>query len=671
LERLGGIGLVALGSAVGLLLSLTGLLAAALVPSPWAFAVLAAATYVTEASASRRLAGALGMLARARLGVRPAPAFRAMAALVLLARLGEAGSATFVAVAIGLVVVQALRAGLAGLMLLVQWCRRLPAVTRNVDLTDLRIPDAPPRFLASPGSGLLALADVPLMVGVVVGAIRHQPGAGLVGMMVALAGVAALAGYLGLHAWRVRHLTAKGRVLRLVNDRLREYAPEVMVYFSGGLESAYQLNGWLPVLDRLDRRVVIILRERGMLPLIGPTSRPVVCLPLGKDLTSFRMPTARVALFVANAANNTHLLRMPGIRTVFIGHGDSDKQSSTNPFSKVYDEVWVAGPAGRDRYHQAGVGVADEDIVEVGRPRPRPVGDGSRPSGSLPTVLYAPTWEGIDDSAATTSLISMGPAIVRALLDRTPPVRLLYRPHPLTGTRDRRARAAHEEILGMIARANAARDAAEEWRPHAAASSKERAQAAAELARLDGELADLAGPVVARSAGDEAQLARDCGHVAELDGAGRDAAAATWHRAYWAAEGWWRHRVATGSRPTLHDCFDQADLLVADISGVVTDFLVTGKPYVVTNPDGLDEHRFRTGHTVTGAAYPLGPDCAELDRVLGYLDKADPDPLAERRNDLRSYLLGPDEPDALSRFKAALDDILARTADEDLTPPLQ
>ena len=532
------------------------------------------------------------------------------------------------------------------------------------------LPDAPRPLLATPDSGLLALADVPLIAGVVVGAIHHEPGAGLVGMAVAAVGLAGWAGCLGRHAWRARHLAAKGRALGVVNDRLRDYAPEVMVYFSGDLRSAYQLNGWLPVLDRLDRRVVIILRERGMLPLIGPTSRPVVCLPLGKDLTSFRMPTARAALFVANAANNTHLLRLPGIRTVFIGHGDSDKQSSTNPFSKVYDEVWVAGPAGRDRYHRSGVGVADEDIVEVGRPRPQPIGVNSRQGEALPTVLYAPTWEGIDEGSATTSLITMGPAIVRTLLDRTPPLRLLYRPHPLTGTRDHRARAAHQEILSLITDANAVRDAAEEWQSHIAAGLGGRTRAAVELARSDGELAELISPV-GSAGGDEAQLARDSGRATGLGVGDRDAALSAWHRAYWAAEGWWRHRVVSGSRPTLDDCFEQADLLIADISGVVTDFLLTGKPYVVTNPAGLDEFTSRGDHTVTSAAYQLGPDCVELDRILGRLERSGADPLAERRADLRSYLLGPDEPDPMSRFRAALDEVLARTSGEDLTHPRQ
>ena len=79
--------------------------------------------------------------------------------------------------------------------------------------------------------------------------------------------------------------------------------------------------------------------------------------------------SARVALYPANTIKNMHLLREPGIKHVFIGHGDSDKVSSINPFTRVYDEVWVAGRAGRDRWARARVGVRDDAIVEVGRPQ--------------------------------------------------------------------------------------------------------------------------------------------------------------------------------------------------------------------------------------------------------------------------------------------------------------
>ncbi|NEE17172.1 hypothetical protein G3M58_63230, partial [Streptomyces sp. SID7499] len=86
-----------------------------------------------------------------------------------------------------------------------------------------------------------------------------------------------------------------------------------------------------------------------------------------------------------------------------------DKLASVNPYSKVYDEVWTAGRAGRDRYALADVGVLDQDIVEVGRPQLEPIkswtGTAKNP---VPTVLYAPTWEGWDDNPGNTSLLLAG-----------------------------------------------------------------------------------------------------------------------------------------------------------------------------------------------------------------------------------------------------------------------
>src|SRR5439155_25633462 len=189
-----------------------------------------------------------------------------------------------------------------------------PAVTRNVDLSALRIGDAPPRWLMDLHRGPLAVIDLPLVAGAAVAAEAGARWAAGGAAAAVLAGLVA-AVLLAVPAWRSRHLAAKGRVLAAVRAQVRKYEPEVVVYFSGNLQSAYQLNGWLPVLERMRRRVVIVLREREMLPRLDVTTRPVVCLPLGKDLAAFELPSARVALFTANAANNTHLLRMPQFRS--------------------------------------------------------------------------------------------------------------------------------------------------------------------------------------------------------------------------------------------------------------------------------------------------------------------------------------------------------------------
>ena len=110
------------------------------------------------------------------------------------------------------------------------------------------------------------------------------------------------------------------------------------------------------------------------------------------------------------------------MKHVFIGHGDSDKIASVNPFSKVYDEVWTAGRAGRDRYahrrrrrpgrgHRRGRAARSWRPIDAGR---------APPEGPVPTVLYAPTWEGWDDDPGNTSLLLAGENIVRKLLDGRP-----------------------------------------------------------------------------------------------------------------------------------------------------------------------------------------------------------------------------------------------------------
>ncbi|MFG2471009.1 hypothetical protein ACGFXB_36900 [Streptomyces canus] len=48
-------------------------------------------------------------------------------------------------------------------------------------------------------------------------------------------------------------------------------------------------------------------------------------------------------------------------------------RASSNRVSKVYDEIWVAGRAGRDRYRRVRHAISDNAIVEVGRPQLAPV----------------------------------------------------------------------------------------------------------------------------------------------------------------------------------------------------------------------------------------------------------------------------------------------------------
>jgi CDP-glycerol glycerophosphotransferase (TagB/SpsB family) len=88
--------------------------------------------------------------------------------------------------------------------------------------------------------------------------------------------------------------------------------------------------------------------------------------------------------------------------------------------------------------------------VPVGRPQldlhPEPV----LPPTSRRTILYAPTWEGENESNNYTSVDVFGPAIVAAAL-AVPDVRVVYKPHPRVVTSPTPAiAAAHERIVQML-----------------------------------------------------------------------------------------------------------------------------------------------------------------------------------------------------------------------------
>ncbi len=70
-------------------------------------------------------------------------------------------------------------------------------------------------------------------------------------------------------------------------------------------------------------------------------------------------------------------------------------------------------------------------------------------------VLFAPTWEGDRASMRYSSVISHGPAMVRALV-ATGRHRVIYRPHPRTGISLREARTAHDDIVEVLRGANSA-----------------------------------------------------------------------------------------------------------------------------------------------------------------------------------------------------------------------
>jgi hypothetical protein len=126
-----------------------------------------------------------------------------------------------------------------------------------------------------------------------------------------------------------------------------------------------------------------------------------------------------------------------------------------------------------------------------------------------------------------------------------------------------------------------------------------------------------------------------------------------WHDLYWTSAGPLRHHVVTDPFPTLFSCFNESDVMVSDISSVVADFVASGKPYAIAYLWDTGDGEFRGQYPSAGAGYLLRPGLDGLDEVLSAAREPAADAMAQRREILKEYLLGPDEPDAQTRFSAA------------------
>jgi hypothetical protein len=588
------------GLAVTLAGTLVAALAAAAAGSRWVTVAALALGVVVEVLVARRAPVLLAVADQAQAGRPARNALRGLTVVLLAAR--TCGSSVVIVTAVAAVVGSGLAVAAVGLAALTARLRRPPVLTRNLVLDGLSAPTALRSGLVDPG-GWDSLG--PAVVGVAVAAAgRHHVALAvtIIGLVVVALAVSPAA--LFKHVVLLLRSKVYQRLPDAAASAVAALAPEVVLYFASAPAEVYQVDMWLEPVERLHRPALVVMRDPDALVRLAPTSLPVVCTPYRGVIASLPLPETVVGLFVSHSGDNVPMLRRREIRSAFVGHGDSDKADSVNPVATVYDQVWVAGPLGARRYAEAGVVLPASALVEVGRPQ-------AGPSPSLPavtTVLYAPTWEGWGDDPHHTKLAQVGPALVRALL-AAGDIRVLYRPHPLSGQRDPALRRAHGEIVDLL---------------HAAGARTSAQRVGVGAGKADP--LDVALSVPPTSPGRAEQ----------------------WNPADPAT-----HWVLTGGFPDLGACFAAASALIGDVSSVIGDFLVMDRPYGVPDTRGMGPEAFVARFPSTAGGVVIGPQLQALDTLVEAA-RGGADPTAAARRRLGRDALG-DPTTSSARFAAAVE----------------
>ena len=220
----------------------------------------------------------------------------------------------------------------------------------------------------------------------------------------------------------------------------------------------YQVRQWYKPLSELHKHMPVAISVRSATAariITEECSLPVEYLRNSRELERYMESIdPRVVLYVNHWARNFQVMRYGRAMHVFISHGESEKIYMASGQLRAYDFAFIAGEAAHDRILAA---LPNYDPAERTRQIGRPQLDFLPPDRSrhsqVPTVLYAPTYEGDRPSMAYGSVQSHGLQVVASLIGAGD--RVIYRPHPMTGTLSESYRRADREVRDLLRRTNA------------------------------------------------------------------------------------------------------------------------------------------------------------------------------------------------------------------------
>jgi len=233
----------------------------------------------------------------------------------------------------------------------------------------------------------------------------------------------------------------------------------LFVFLDSDRRNLYQLRQWIQPLQRLGRtHEVSVLYSDEMaaadLQKAGLVSHRV---NVGDGLVDFlNAHQPKLLLYPNQNTLNFFANRYSSGVHAWVSHGESDKAYMSQNTLKRYDLYFAAGPVAKQRVLQSVSGFSPDRIKLIGRPQltdTHSVPDDFTPqAGTSLQVLYAPTWEGATPATQYCSVETHGVTIVQRLIELGH--RIIYRPHPLSGTRDQGVAAADAEIRRTIGLAN-------------------------------------------------------------------------------------------------------------------------------------------------------------------------------------------------------------------------
>lgn len=207
--------------------------------------------------------------------------------------------------------------------------------------------------------------------------------------------------------------------------------PQVVLYLAGQANSGYQGNMWFNVLEKIDAKVAVVVRDYRILYGLDKTSLPIVFIGKLSDLELIEQFGVKTILYPSNTTKVSQSLRLYRLNHYFINHGESDKVVNQSKLLMAYDKLLLSGNLAHQRLIEAKLPLRDNHVVFVGRPQVELFLEIQHVK-QIKSVLYAPTWEGFVEEANYTSIGEFGLLLMKNLALLSQEITVYFKPHPFT-----------------------------------------------------------------------------------------------------------------------------------------------------------------------------------------------------------------------------------------------
>lgn len=148
---------------------------------------------------------------------------------------------------------------------------------------------------------------------------------------------------------------------------------EVVVFFSGGVNSFYQIQQWEKPFEELSKKhkvLYVITDYEVYIKYINEQKLECIYIETFTDLIEFYQNNEfPIVLYVNNSLKNFQSIRYSRGYHIHLNHGESEKESMRSNQSQAYDYVFTVGQRGVDRYKEYLLNFDKKKFIQIGRPQ--------------------------------------------------------------------------------------------------------------------------------------------------------------------------------------------------------------------------------------------------------------------------------------------------------------